>query len=191
MIYPHGSITENRLKKMIGNPEYVVYAEDTTVPEDWNSKDIYRGPRTQIHTYIEALKYMAEEHYTICYDLTEEYYKKHPYAGEAKMYTKELFNWQFQGKHPYAIHEYSARHKNENYTSLELVRYSEDFEGTSWTIAEWERDSEGYEFRSIGSRLFTDIDANDLSTVWEAITAGDKYLRKKFNEIEQYTNGGV
>lgn len=191
MIYPNGSITEDRLKKMIGNPEYVVYAEDTNVPEDWNSNEIYRGPRTQIHTYIEALKYMMEDHYTICYDLTEEYYKKHPYVGEAKMYTKELFNWQFHGKHPYAIHEYNARHKNENYTSLELVRYKEDFEGTCWTIAEWERDSEGYEFRSIGSRLFTDIDANDLSTVWEAITAGDKYLRKKFKEIEQYTNGGV
>ena len=191
MIYPHGTLTLDKLRNMLKSDQYEVYAESTVAPENWDPNTLYRGPRTKIKSYEDALKYLADPNITICYDITDKYYQKHPYAGEAKMYIKELFHWQYSGVHPYAISETKCRCRDQEYTSLELLRYGGDFNDSCWVIAYWTRDDEGYEFKSVGSRLFTEIDADDLETVWEAITAADKYLRNKFNSIEQYTNGGV
>ena len=59
-----------------------------------------------------------------------------------------------------------------------------DFEGTRFVIGTWERDDEGYEFRSVGSRMFDYVDDEDLSEVWKAIKNADKYLNDRFHNEE-------
>ena len=67
---------------------------------------------------------------------------------------------------------------------LSLNMFDVDFEGTSFVIGTWERDDEGYEFRSVGSRMFDYVDDEDLNEIWKAIKNADKYLNNRFHKEE-------
>ena len=43
---------------------------------------------------------------------------------------------------------------------------------------------DGYEFHSVGSRMFDYIDDEDLNEIWKAIKNADKYLNNRFHKEE-------
>ena len=186
MIYPNGSIEIRKLMKMVDSPEFAVYVEDRSgEPEDWDwmHKGIWRGPLTPIKNRVDLKKWIIpilDEKVELCYDITDEYSKKHPIAGESYLYVKPSFRFEFAGKSNWAIRECERGSRSERSVSLELLKFDEDFEGTCFVVGSWEKNSGGYEFRSCGGRLFEYLDMEDMETVWNALTAGDKYLRKLF-----------
>ena len=62
--------------------------------------------------------------------------------------------------------------------------FDDNFEGSCFVIGTWERDDEGYEFRSVGSRMFDYVDDEDLNEIWKAIKNADKYLNNRFHNEE-------
>jgi hypothetical protein len=65
-----------------------------------------------------------------------------------------------------------------------LECFENGFNGTCFTIGSWERDEEGYEFRSVGSRMWQYIDEEDLPIIYKAIAAADSYLNNRFANEE-------
>lgn len=185
MIYPNGFISLWKLKKMINSGEFDVYIEAVVdVPEDYDliKNGIPRGVRCRLKDEEELLKHLTDIYtgkINLCYDLNSEYYRRHPHSGELFSCTNPTFNWQFSGKANYEIRECKTNHQKD--TTLEVCRYDGDFFDTCYVIAYWTKDDEGYEFKSVGHRLF-DVDADDFETLWEGIREADKFLKKKWND---------
>ena len=193
MNYPHGRLDLNTLKKMMNSIEYdVYYEENSEKPCDWDWKKygFYRGNITPIKNENELVEYVSKElkgEGTICYDFNEYYFKKHPHCGESVTYVKPTFFWEWQSydtKKCYSIIESSYFDEEPKYKDLSLCLHDNDFEGTCFVIGTWERNSEGYEFRSVNSRTFNYVDDKDLSEVWKAIKNADKYLNDRFHNEE-------
>lgn len=181
MIYPNGTVELNKLRKMIESPMYNVYVEDLKDrPEDWDflKKGMWRGPRTLITDTKEVIKYLFEDRYTICYDLTDKYYEKHPYNGESKGWVKPRFCWQYAGKKGNFEIRYTegVNRKRKTFENLEVIKHDGDFESTCFVIAYWDLKESGYEFHSCMNRLFECVDMGDFDTVWAAIVEANKYL---------------
>ena len=196
MIYPNGSIELNKLKRMINSKDFIVYYEENTKEPcdwDWKKDGIFHGSKYPIHNEDELISCASRElkgEGTICYDITDEYYKKHPYEGESCTYIKESFFWEYSShngkKLCYKICECSYWGKSPKNVPLELVCFEDGFENTCFQIASWERDDEGYEFKSCGSRLFEYVDEEDLREVWKAIKKADEWLNQRFlNEDDE------
>lgn len=184
MIYPNGFISLEKLRKMINSKEFDIYYEDPVeVPEDYDflKHGIPRGAQHRIKDEKELLKHL-EDIYTgkvdLCYDINDEYYRRHPHAGEYGGYLKPLFNWQYSGKSNYEIRECKTNHQKD--TTLEVCRFDGDFFDSCYVIAYWTKDDEGYEFKSVGHRLF-EVDAEDFEILWKGICEADKFLKDKWD----------
>ena len=191
MIYPNGSIELNKLKRMINSKDFILYYEEKTkepVGWDWTKDGIFHGNKYPIDDEEELISCINKElkdEGRICYDITKEYYRKHPYEGEEIIYVKPRFFWEWQShttKKCYSITESSYLGEKPNNVPLSLNMFDVDFEGTSFVIGTWERDDEGYEFRSVGSRMFDYVDDEDLNEIWKAIKNADKYLNDRFHD---------
>ena len=193
MIYPNGSIELNELKRMINSKDFILYYEEKTkqpVGWDWTKDGIFHGNKYPINDEEELISCINKElkgEGRICYDVTEEYYRKHPYEGEEVIYVKPRVFWEWQSyntKKCYSITESSYLGEKPKNVPLSLNMFDVDFEGTRFVIGTWERDDEGYEFRSVGSRMFDYIDDEDLNEIWKAIKNADKYLNDRFHKEE-------
>ena len=193
MIYPNGSIKLNELKRMINSKDFILYYEEKTkepVGWDWTKDGIFHGNKYPIDNEEELISCINKElkdEGRICYDITKEYYRKHPYEGEEIIYVKPKFFWEWQShttKKCYSITESSYLGEKPKNVPLSLNMFDVDFEGSCFVIGTWERDDEGYEFRSVGSRMFYYVDDEDLSEVWKAIKNADKYLNDRFHDEE-------
>ena len=191
MIYPNGSIELNKLKQMINSNEFIVYYEENTKEPcgwDWTKDGIFHGNKYPIHNEDELISCVSKElkgEGTICYDITDEYYRKHPYEGEEVTYVKPMFFWEWQShntKRCYSISESSYLGEKPKNVPLSLKMYKDSFEDSCFVIGTWERDTEGYEFCSVGSRLFEYVSDEDLSEIWKAIKNADKYLNDRFQD---------
>ena len=141
MIYPNGFISLRKLRKMINSKEFDIYYEDPAeVPEDYDflKHGIPRGAQHRIKDEKELLKHL-EDIYTgkvkLCYDINNEYYRRHPHAGEYGGYAKSPFNWQYSGKSNYEIRECKTNYQKD--VTLEVCRFEGDFFDTCYVIAYW------------------------------------------------------
>ena len=193
MIYPNGSIELNELKRMINSKDFILYYEEKTkqpVGWDWTKDGIFHGNKYPINDEEELISCISKElkdEGRICYDVTEEYYRKHPYEGEEVIYVKPRFFWEWQSyntKKCYSITESSYLGEKPKNVPLSLNMFDDNFEGSCFVIGTWERDDEGYEFRSVGSRMFDYVDDEDLNEIWKAIKNADKYLNNRFHNEE-------
>ena len=193
MIYPNGSIKLNELKRMINSKDFILYYEEKTkepVGWDWTKDGIFHGNKYPIDNEEELISCINKElknEGRICYDITKEYYRKHPYEGEEIIYVKPKFFWEWQShttKKCYSITESSYLGEKPKNVPLSLNMFDVDFEGSCFVIGTWERDDEGYEFRSVGSRMFDYVDDEDLNEIWKAIKNADKYLNDRFHKEE-------
>lgn len=193
MFYPNGTSRVSDLIKYVNSDCYKIYFEDNRdKPEDWDFKKngFYRGKRTEIKTIEDLMKAIemdaTVEGVTICIDTTDKYFEKNPHMGEEVTYVKEVFEWKYASpnghKYCYAIHDSSYLGTQPKYKELCLECYAEEigFGGSCFVIGSWNRDDEGYEFRSCGSRMFKYIEEEDLPIIWKAIKAADEYLNKRF-----------
>lgn len=195
MICPNGTAPVNKLLKMVKSKDYEVFFEPFDEPEDWDwrKNGIYRSPNiTRIKSNTELLDALEKELNSegrICYDMTDSFYAKHPYEGEEVSYRKEIFFWEYSSpngkKYCYKITECTYLGEKPKYVPLCLECYSEGFSGSCFVIGSWERDKEGYEFRSVGSRMFQYICEEDLPIIWKAITEADSYLNDRFASEEK------
>lgn len=185
MIYPNGFVSLWKLKKMINSGEFDVYIESIVdVPEDYDfiKNGIPRGVQHKLKDEKELIEHLTDIYtgkVNLCYDINDEYYRRHPHAGEHGGYTKPVFNWQYSGKANYEIRECKTNHQQD--TTLEVCKYEGDFFDTCYVIAYWTKDDEGYEFKSVGHRFF-EVDADDFGILWEGICFADKFLKDKWNK---------
>ena len=185
MIYPNGLIELNKLIKMAEDSSYELYVERGEPPEDWDylkNGGIWGGGLELIKG-VEHLKKLMPEIIEgtarICYDFTEDYYRKHPWMGQAAKYVIPTFHFEYSGIANYGIYE-----RKDKDIPMELVRFDEDFEGSRFVLAWWKRTSDGADFQSVGDRLFKYIEKEDLEVVWEAMGAAQKYLDDKITKEE-------
>ena len=194
MICPNGNISLNRLISMVESDDFEVYFEPDDAPADWDFRNgIYRSPNRWIiddkDDLMLAINKEANKEGTICYDVSNSYYKKHPYEGEEVSYIREEFFWEYSSpngkKYCYKICPctYLKGYEPKN-IPLCLECFDSGFENTCFTIGTWERDKEGYEFRSVGSRMFDYICEEDLPIIWKAIKKADEYLNNRFRNEE-------
>lgn len=193
LIYPNGFIELNKLKRMLNSKDFILYYEENAkepINWDWRKDGIFHGNKYPIHNEEELISCINKElknEGTICYGFTEEYYRKHPCEGESVTYVKPRFFWEWQShntKKCYSITESNYLGEKPKHTSLSLNMFDDDFEGCCFVIGTWERNDEGYEFRSVGSRMFDYVDDEDLSEVWKAIKNADEYLNERFHNEE-------
>ena len=191
MICPNGHITISKLIQMVNSEDYAVYFEPNDEPADWDwrKNGVYHSPhRKPITSTVElhsALKEELNKKGTICYDYMPSYIYKHPFEGEAKTYVKEEFFWEYQShysKRCYKICKCSYLGEEPEHVPLEIVCFEGDFNSSCFQIGSWSRDKEGYEFHSCGSRLFENVDNEDLPVIWNAIHKADEFLAKRFKE---------
>lgn len=192
MIYPNGNLTLNKLLDMMYSKEYDLWFEPNDEPIDWDWKKngFYRSPNrikiTSKDSLLIAIKKEYDNEGKIIYDMTDEYYRRHPYIGESQQYVKDTFEWQyaspFGNKNCYRICECSYVGEAPKNIPLELVCYKDGFAGTCFMLGSWERDKEGYEFKSCGSRMFEYVYGEDLIEIWNALKAADIYLNERFKD---------
>ena len=185
MIYPNGSIEIKRLRDMISSKDYVVWYD----PYDGNRDSPNKIKITTQAALLEAIEKQFNKEGTICYDITEEYFKGHPLPGEVREdicseVGNSHFKWQFSGKKNYEICSCSYLGDPPKYVPLELVQFDGDFNTCCFQLGSWERDKEGYEFHSCGSRMFEYIPKKDLKYVWTGIKKADKFLNARWQHEE-------
>lgn len=189
MFYPNGTSTISDLVKYMKSDKFKIYLEDNrNKPEDWDWKEkgFYRGERTEITTMEQLMdaieKDQTIEGVTICVDTTDAYFRDSSYPGEEQSYVKEVFEWQYTSlfgkKYSYRITESTYLSEKPKYVPLSLECFTEF--NRCFTIGTWERDKEGYEFHSVGSRLFEYVDEKDVERIWNAIKKADEYLSERF-----------
>lgn len=193
MFCPNGNLTLNQLLNLVYSKEYNVWFEPDDEPEDWDWKKngFYRSPnKIKITTKADLLKAIQSEYDKeghIIYDTTNEYNKRHPYIGEAKMYIRDVFTWEYSS--PYEVQRcYSISESPHllgecpKYPSLAVYCFEEGFSDSCFAIGTWDRTSEGYVFRACGSRFFEHISLEDLPEVWKGIRAANSYLNERFKD---------
>lgn len=73
-------------------------------------------------------------------------------------------------------HDYDRRTKIRWNCPIELCKYNPGHE-TRYTLAYFERDKEGdFELKSVGGRLFEEIDATEIGDIWAQLQAAQKML---------------
>jgi hypothetical protein len=192
MICPNGTSSLDELRKMVFSKDYIVWYEPFDEPKDWDwrTKGIYRSPNkikiTTQAALIDAIRKEYDKEGCIIYDITENYYKNHPYEGEEIKHVKEVFDWQYSSpygcKYCYKICPCSYLGAAPKNVPLELVCFENGFNNNCFTIGIWNRDDEGYEFRSVGSRLFDYVNEKDVNLIWKIIKEADEFLSKRFLE---------
>lgn len=190
MICPNKTLSLQQLEKMVYSDQYKVFYEPFDEPEnyDWKKHGIWRSPDiVEINDeegLIEAIRLEFEDVGRIVYDFTEKFYKQHPYEGEEVKHIEETFNWEyasnFGNKYCYKICPCSYLGEKPKYVPLEIVCFPNGFNDSCFQIGSWERDDEGYEFKSCGSRLFEYVEPEDIEIIWNIIKEADKFLENRF-----------
>lgn len=94
------------------------------------------------------------------------------------------FSWKFKDFWITSVHKEwkNEEHDYDRETAIryghpiEICKYNPDHK-TRYTIAIFERDKDGYyELRSVGNRLFDDVDASEISDIWVQLQAVQKML---------------
>lgn len=177
MIYPNGSIELRRLLEMVYSKEYDVWYEAND------------GSNLKITTQADLIWAINEEfskNGSICYDITSEYTAKHPIDEEVKEeITENSFKWEYAGKKCYKICNCSYLGTPPEHIPFELVQFYDDFNSSCFQLGSWERDGEGYEFHSCGSRMFDCIPKKDIKEVWKGLKKADKFLNARFWKEER------
>jgi hypothetical protein len=172
MIYPNGSTEIRKLLKMIHSDEYEVWYE---------ANSAHRKRITTQEDLVWAINEEFSGNGKICYDITKEYCKKHPVNNEVrKEITENSFEWEYAGKKNYKITTCTYLGETPKHIPFELVQFDSDFNSSCFQLGSWERNKEGYEFHSCGSRMFDYIPKKDLKEVWKGIKKADKFLNAKF-----------
>lgn len=172
MIYPNGSTEIRKLLKMIHSDEYEVWYE---------ANSAHRKKITSQGDLVWAINEEFSGNGKICYDITKEYCKKHPVDNEVrKEITEDKFKWEYAGKKNYKITPCTYLGESPKYIPFELVQFDGDFNSSCFQLGSWERNKEGYEFHSCGSRMFDYIPKKDLKEVWKGIKKADKFLNTRF-----------
>ena len=193
MNYPNGSLNINKLKDMVSSKDYHVYYETKEEkPSNWDFLrfGIKRGARTEIKDVYDLMTYLSKElnnEGTICYEYSDDFFKKHPYCGESMNYVKPTFIWEYQSyktKICYKIRESTYFDEKPKYPSLDLVVFEKGFESNPIVIGSWKK-NQGYEFHSNSSSLFKFIDDEDLTEIWKAIKEADKFLNDRYMNEEK------
>lgn len=96
------------------------------------------------------------------------------------MDSNDNFKWQYEGEKCYKINNCSYLGEPPKHIPLELVQFFDGFDTPCFQLGSWERDKEGYEFRSCGSRMFEYIPKKDLEEVWKGLKKADKFLNERF-----------
>ena len=65
--------------------------------------------------------------------------------------------------------------------SLDLVRFQGD-DNVHYVIGTWRPDSEGYQFESVGNRLFDCLDEHEALQIWPVLKAVQDFLDGVFYE---------
>lgn len=192
MIYPNGIVSVSKLREMVYSKEYIVWFEPNDQPADWDWKTqgFYHSPhRTKITTQadlLEAIKKEYDKEGRIAYEITDVYYTNHPYVGEEIKHIEETFIWQYTSnfgrKLSYKVCPCSYLGESPKHIPLEIVCYEDGFNSSCFQICSWERDSEGYEFHSCGSRLFEYVEEEDIPRFWNIIKEIDDFLAKRFKQ---------
>lgn len=192
MICPNGTLSIKQLRDMVYSKDYVVWYEPNDEPSDWDwkTKGIYHSPNkikiTTQAALLDAFRKEYDKEGRIVYDLTDTYFSNHPYEGEEVKHIKETFDWQyaspFGNKYCYKICSCSYLGEPPKFIPLEIVCYENGFNDSCFTIGHWDRDDEGYEFHSVGSRLFKYVHEKDVELIWKIIKEADDFLAKRYKE---------
>ncbi|MBR6610702.1 MAG: hypothetical protein IKK93_00450 [Campylobacter sp.] len=192
MICPNGTLSLKQLYDMVYSKDYVVWYEPNDEPSDWDwkTKGFYRSPNkikiTTQAALLDAFRKEYDKEGRIVYDLTDTYFSNHPYEGEEVKHVKETFDWQyaspFGNKYCYKICSCSYLGEPPKFIPLEIVCYENGFNDSCFTIGHWDRDDEGYEFHSVGSRLFKYVHEKDVELIWKIIKEADDFLAKRYKE---------
>lgn len=189
-IYAHGTLPLYQIKKILDSKDAVLYFEENEKePEGWNwlEQGFFHGKSTEIKDVSEAVKYIEKElngEGSLYYELLDSYFDKVPNPYDIKE-SKDPFTWTFNdGKYIYKIVEstylpgYTPEHPS---LSLEMVKVGVG--ESAMSIGSWTRDcEEGYEFRSIGSRLFDKVPEDCVEIIWSGIKKADAYLAERFKK---------
>ncbi len=192
MICPNGTLSLKQLYDMVYSKDYVVWYEPNDEPSDWDwkTKGFYHSPNkikiTTQAALLDAFRKEYDKEGRIIYDLTDTYFSNHPYEGEEVKHVKETFDWQyassFGNKYCYKICSCSYLGEPPKFIPLEIVCYENGFNDSCFTIGHWDRDDEGYEFHSVGSRLFKYVHEKDVELIWKIIKEADDFLAKRYKE---------
>jgi hypothetical protein len=186
MIYPNGTTELKRLLDMVYSKYYDVWYD----PYDGLKDSPNKIRITTKQDLLKAIENEYDKKGTICYDLTDDYINAHPLPGEtSEDICSEVgnshFKWEFAGKKNYMICNCSYLGREPEYVPLELVQFYDDFNSSCFQLCSWERDKEGYEFHSCGSRMFEEIPEEDLKTIWEGLQKADQYLNERWLHEER------
>jgi len=103
------------------------------------------------------------------------------------------FNWKFGHFQITTVHEkyddknhcYDVESPIRKNCPIELLKWSEDFD-YCWVVAWFRKTDEGYEFLSIGSRLFDEISEDEISEIWRQLKAASKILNEYYEVSGEY-----
>lgn len=70
--------------------------------------------------------------------------------------------------------------------TIDFVKWKTRDDGTKYcfSIAYWQRSSEGYSLNFVGNRFVDNVEKEDVSMLWQAITMAQKTLDSWFNMTE-------
>jgi len=187
MIHPNGSIELRRLLDMVYSKDYDVWYESY---EETHSKLPSRTKITTKSALVQAISDEYDKKGSIVYDITDNYRNSHPLPGETKEDIcseagNSHFRWEFAGKNNYAIFNCSYLGEPPEHIPLELVQFYDDFNSSCFQLGSWERDKEGYEFHSCGSRMFECIPKKDLKKIWEGLKKANQFLNARWQYEEE------
>ena len=93
---------------------------------------------------------------------------------------KELnFKWRYKDYELRACPITLARlNENDENETIELVKWVKHEDGKEYcfSLAYWERNKEGYDLNSVGSRIFEYIEDEDIEEVWKQLKVAQKIL---------------
>ena len=106
------------------------------------------------------------------------------------------FNWEFGNFKIRSVHEswdgvnccYDKTTPIRKNCPIELVKYYDhngEPHSSCYVVALFELDDEGYSLRSIGNRMFEDIDAEEIADVWKQLQAAQTMLDVYFDACRE------
>jgi len=89
------------------------------------------------------------------------------------------FNWKYKDYEIRACPKTLARFSKEEVNeTIDLVKWETDKDGKRhcFSLAYWTRDKEGFDLTLVGTRVFEEIEEDDLEIVWDQLHTAQKVL---------------
>lgn len=101
------------------------------------------------------------------------------------------FSWRFGDYEIRTIHEkydnanrcFDKKSPIRKDCPIELVKWQNNF-SSCYVVAWFRKDDEGYEFLSVGNRLFDEIDEYEVAKIWAQLKAAAKMLDEYYKAEE-------